>query len=48
MRVWRGLGGEMQDEALTRTIIGCAYRMHGTLKAGFSEKVYVSTEKTRF
>ena len=34
------MGGEMQDEALTRTIIGCAYRVHGTLKAGFSEKVY--------
>ncbi len=37
---WRGWGGEMQDEALTRTIIGCAFKVHGTLKAGFSEKVY--------
>jgi GxxExxY protein len=30
----------MQDEALTGTIIGCAYKVHGTLKTGFSEKVY--------
>jgi GxxExxY protein len=30
----------MQDEALTQTIIGCAYRVHNTLGAGFLEKVY--------
>ena len=30
----------MQDEALTKTIIGCAFKVHNTLKAGFSEKVY--------
>jgi GxxExxY protein len=30
----------MQDEALTETIIGCAFKVHNTLKAGFSEKVY--------
>ncbi len=30
----------MQDEALTKTIIGCAYTVHNTLGAGFLEKVY--------
>ncbi|MDX9953483.1 MAG: GxxExxY protein [Anaerolineae bacterium] len=30
----------MQDEELTRTIIGCAYKVHNTLGAGFLEKVY--------
>ena len=30
----------MQDEALTKQIIGCAYRVHNTLGAGFLEKVY--------
>jgi GxxExxY protein len=35
----------MQDEALTRTIIGCAYKVHNTLKAGFSEKVYENALK---
>ena len=30
----------MQDEALTQTIIGCAYRVHNALGAGFLEKVY--------
>ncbi len=30
----------MQDEALTRTIIGCAFKVHNTLGAGFLERVY--------
>ena len=30
----------MQDQALTQTIIGCAYQVHNTLGAGFLEKVY--------
>ena len=30
----------MQDEALTETIIGCAYKVHNALGAGFLEKVY--------
>lgn len=30
----------MQDEALTSTIISCAYKVHNTLGAGFLEKVY--------
>jgi GxxExxY protein len=30
----------MQDEDLTRTIIGCAYKVHNTLGPGFLEKVY--------
>lgn len=30
----------MQDEELTKTIIGCAYQVHNTLGAGFLEKVY--------
>ena len=34
------IGGAMQDEDLTGTIIGCAFKVHKTLKAGFSEQVY--------
>ena len=30
----------MQDEALTKAIIGCAFKVHNTLGAGFLEKVY--------
>jgi GxxExxY protein len=30
----------MQDQALTGQIIGCAFKVHGTLGAGFAEKVY--------
>jgi GxxExxY protein len=30
----------MQDEELTRTIIGCAFKVHNTLGARFLEKVY--------
>ena len=30
----------MKDEELTRTIIGCAFKVHNTLRAGFLEKVY--------
>jgi len=30
----------MQDEELTSAIIGCAYKVHNTLGAGFLEKVY--------
>ena len=30
----------MQDEELTRTIIGCAFKVHNTLGPGFLEKVY--------
>jgi GxxExxY protein len=30
----------MQDEDLTRTIMGCAYKVHNTLGPGFFEKVY--------
>lgn len=30
----------MKDEALTRQIIGCAYKVHNALGAGFLEKVY--------
>jgi GxxExxY protein len=30
----------MQDEAITRTIIGCAYQVHKTLGFGFLESVY--------
>ena len=30
----------MKDEALTRSIIGCAYKVHNTLGSGFLEKVY--------
>jgi GxxExxY protein len=30
----------MQDEALTKTIIGCAFQVHNTLGPGFLEKVY--------
>ena len=29
-----------EKEALTRTIIGCAYKVHNTLGSGFLEKVY--------
>ena len=32
----------MKDEALTRRIIGCAYKVHNTLGSGFLEKVYQS------
>ena len=32
----------MKDEALTRSIIGCAYKVHNTLGSGFLEKVYQS------
>lgn len=30
----------MKDESLTQTIIGCAFRVHNALGAGFLEKVY--------
>jgi len=30
----------MQDEALTQTIIGCAFKVHNTLGPGFLEQVY--------
>ncbi len=30
----------MQDDDLTRTIIGCAYKVHNTLGPGFLERVY--------
>ena len=30
----------MQDQELTKTIIGCAFKVHNTLGAGFLEKVY--------
>ena len=30
----------MQDEALTETIIGCAFKVHNTLGPGFLEQVY--------
>ncbi len=31
---------QMKDEALTKKIIGCAFKVHNTLGAGFLEKVY--------
>jgi len=30
----------MQDEDLTKTIIGCAFKVHNALGCGFAEKVY--------
>ena len=30
----------MKEEALTETIIGCAFKVHNALGAGFLEKVY--------
>lgn len=30
----------MEDEDLSRTIIGCAYKVHTALGTGFAEKVY--------
>lgn len=30
----------MMDDHLTKTIIGCAYKVHNTLGPGFLEKVY--------
>jgi GxxExxY protein len=30
----------MKDEDLTKTIIGCAYKVHNALGPGFLEKVY--------
>ncbi len=30
----------MEAEALTQKIIGCAFKVHNTLGAGFLEKVY--------
>jgi GxxExxY protein len=30
----------MKDDDLTKTIIGCAYKVHNTLGPGFLEKVY--------
>ena len=30
----------MEDQALTETIIGCAFKVHNTLCHGFLEKVY--------
>jgi GxxExxY protein len=30
----------MKDEALTKKIIGCAFKVHNTLGAGFLERVY--------
>ena len=35
----------MEDEALTKKIIGCAYTVHNTLGAGFLEKVYENALK---
>jgi len=34
------LSRDHEISKLTRTIIGCAYRVHGTLGPGFLEKVY--------
>ena len=34
------MGGEVKEEALTKTIIGCAFKVHNTLGAGFLEKIY--------
>jgi GxxExxY protein len=31
---------QMKDDDLTRTIIGCAYKVHNALGAGFLERVY--------
>ena len=31
---------QMKEEALTKTIIGCAFKVHNVLGAGFAEKVY--------
>jgi GxxExxY protein len=31
---------EVKDEALTKRIIGCAFKVHNTLGSGFLEKVY--------
>ena len=31
---------QMKDDDLTRTIIGCAYKVHNALGPGFIEKVY--------
>lgn len=31
---------DMKEEALTKKVIGCAYKVHNTLGAGFLEKVY--------
>ena len=30
----------MKDDDITRTIIGCAYKVHNALGTGFLEKVY--------
>jgi len=30
----------MKDDSLTKTIIGCAFKVHNALGAGFLEKVY--------
>ena len=35
-----GWGLWMEEEELTGTIIGCAYKVHNTLGPGFLEKVY--------
>jgi len=36
----QGKAVKMQDEALTETIIGCAFKVHNTLGVGFLEKAY--------
>ena len=35
-----GFTAIMTDDELTRTIIGCAYKVHNSLGSGFLEKVY--------
>lgn len=35
----------MEDDALTKQIIGCAYKVHNTLGTGFLEKVYENALK---
>jgi GxxExxY protein len=35
----------MKDDDLTKTIIGCAYKVHNTLGPGFLEKVYENARR---